>query len=248
MSNVSFFGSALFLELCLASGQFDDCLITYSANNPRKDCIKATRGRISAFAQLKGCLWVMMGPTVIVSMLVNTFLMNFLNPVTPANEKLPPLQYCILQIALLLICNDFLLYWGHRIQHMNEFLWKNCHWYHHQLDTPTPVSTIYIDKTDATLQGGLPMIIASALLRPHPFVVYAFMAVRVADNAINHSGMDSKLLNFLFLKYLPFRGAVGHHDSHHKYSNYTTNAKNFGEYFYLWDVMFGYVATISDQF
>jgi sterol desaturase/sphingolipid hydroxylase (fatty acid hydroxylase superfamily) len=240
VSNVAFFSFALFLELCLLSGLFDNSLITYSKTKSRSECIQATRDRISVFSQLKGCLWVLSGPTMVVSMLINVFVMDYLCPASVRTaSNWPSMGAFICQVVLMLIIGDFSLYWGHRIQHMNEFLWKSCHWYHHQLDTPTPISTVYINKTDATLQGGLPLLIASFFIRPHPYVVYAFMAIRLADNAVNHCGMDSVLINTLFLKCLPFRGSVGHHDSHHKYSNYTKNAKNFGEYFDIWDKIFG---------
>ena len=50
----------------------------------------------------------------------------------------PYAQY-IVQFILLALIADFGLYWGHRIQHESSWLWKNCHYRHHQLDTPTPI-------------------------------------------------------------------------------------------------------------
>lgn len=238
VSNAAFFGSAAVLELLLASGLCNNCLIAYGAKS-RPDSISSTRARISFFEQLRGCVWILCGPTVLLSMLVNAHLMHLLRPMSIPTEAPPAIVPFILQVLLMLIINDFVLYWGHRIQHMNEFLWRRCHWYHHQLDTPTAVSTVYIDSADAILQGGLPLILASCVIRAHPCVVYVFMFLRVADNAVNHCGMESPIVNFLFLKFLPFRAPVGHHDSHHRFSNYTKNAKNFGEYFWIWDYMFG---------
>lgn len=244
-ANIGYFGSVLFLELALFSGLFNNSLIAYGAKT-RQECIQATRSKFSFMKQFLGSLWVMNGPSVIISIIINTTIMNYMHPITSANIQPPSLKEFTFQVFLLLLINDFFLYWGHRIQHMNEFLWKNFHSFHHQIDTPTAISTVYIDKTDATLQASLPMVIASILLRPHPFVIYTFMGIRLADNAINHSGIDSIITNILFLKVLPFRGAVGHHDAHHKFSNYMTNAKNYGEFFWIWDWMFGTYTNISD--
>ena len=98
---------------------------------------------------------------------------------------------------------------------------------------------LYSDFNDAALQANLPILFAGLLVRGHPYSMYLMIAARIADNVHNHSGLDSPLLNLLFLKVLPFRGSVTHHDSHHRFSNYTSNAKNYGEYFWIWDYMFG---------
>ncbi len=45
-------------------------------------------------------------------------------------------------------------YCGHRVQHDVEYLWRTRHSFHHQVGTPSPVTTVYIDKDDATLQVG----------------------------------------------------------------------------------------------
>lgn len=192
-------------------------MISYGQKKSRREAIAATRSRIGALTQLKMCLWIMSGPQAILSVVLNTFIMDFLVPINESNEEPPALTRAALQIIALLIIGDFCLYWGHRIQHMNNILWNNCHWFHHQIDSPTPVSTVYIEKTDASLQGGFPIIVAAAVVQPHPFVMYAYIMLRVADNAINHSGVESTVLNILFLKCLPLRGSVSHHDSHHRY-------------------------------
>jgi sterol desaturase/sphingolipid hydroxylase (fatty acid hydroxylase superfamily) len=38
---------------------------------------------------------------------------------------------------------------------------------------------------------------------------------------------------------------VGHHDYHHKYSNYSKNAKNYAEFFLVWDQIFGTMTNVS---
>jgi len=139
----------------------------------------------------------------------------------------------------MVLLNDLALYFGHRVQHESEFLWKHCHSKHHTITTPSPVSTVYIDPIDATLQGGLPIVFACIIVKPAALTFYAFVMQRVAENCFNHSGLDSSLADLLFLKSLPGRASVGHHDAHHRFSNYNRNAKNYGEAFWVWDWAFG---------
>ena len=51
--------------------------------------------------------------------------------------------------------------------------------------------------------------------------------------------MENIIINIITLKFLPFRASVKHHDEHHKYSGYFGHAKNYGECFIFWDLMFG---------
>ena len=110
------------------------------------------------------------------------------------------------------LVGDFGLYWGHRIQHTVPRLWE-LHRIHHRLETPTPMSTIFIHPVDATLQGGLPILLAAAAIRPHPILFYLYVWLRVAENVVNHSGLDgSFIVSLLTLKFLPFRASIAHHD------------------------------------
>eukprot|EP00041_Stephanoeca_diplocostata_P021851 m.516050 g.516050 ORF g.516050 m.516050 type:complete len:235 (+) comp21927_c0_seq9:235-939(+) len=146
--------------------------------------------------------------------------------------------------VLMCIVNDFFLYWGHRIQHENKWLWENFHSLHHTINTPTPWSTIYIHPVDASLQGAIPIITAALAVQPSLLSFYAFVAFRVSENAANHSGLDGvTALDVAFLKILPLRADFKHHDYHHRFSNYAGNAKNFGEGFWFWDWIFGSLST-----
>jgi sterol desaturase/sphingolipid hydroxylase (fatty acid hydroxylase superfamily) len=51
--------------------------------------------------------------------------------------------------------------------------------------------------------------------------------------------LDCWWINILSLKCLPGRASVAHHDAHHRFSNYSRNAKNYGESFVFWDWAFG---------
>jgi sterol desaturase/sphingolipid hydroxylase (fatty acid hydroxylase superfamily) len=64
----------------------------------------------------------------------------------------------------------------------------------------------------------------------------------VAENVLNHCGLESTLLILVSLKFLPGRAPPAFHDYHHRFSNYSGNAKNFGENFVVWDLLFGTAA------
>lgn len=37
---------------------------------------------------------------------------------------IPPLMQCLVHLLLCEVIGDFFLYWGHRVQHESDFLWK----------------------------------------------------------------------------------------------------------------------------
>lgn len=84
-------------------------------------------------------------------------------------------------------------------------------------------------------------------MRPHPLIFNIYVALRIGENVLNHSGLDDGLVNLLTLKFLPGRASIAHHDYHHQWSNYGNNAKNFGENFWLWDWAFGTLSTASSK-
>ncbi|GFH43910.1 hypothetical protein CTEN210_00384 [Chaetoceros tenuissimus] len=143
------------------------------------------------------------------------------------------------KLIMLHLLDDFFLYWGHRIQHEIPYMWKKWHSQHHQLQTPTTYATAYVHDLDSTLQAGIPMIMATILVKPSSiaFTIYCF--IRLSENTINHSGYDHPLINVLWWKWFPLRAPIGHHDSHHRYSNHGKSAKNYAEFYIIWDWVFG---------
>eukprot|EP00438_Fugacium_kawagutii_P012455 Skav232883 [mRNA] locus=scaffold1432:224726:226042:- [translate_table: standard] len=130
---------------------------------------------------------------------------------------------------------------GHRALH--EWLWEY-HKYHHSITTPVAISTACIDPLDATIQAGLPRVTA-VTWSPHPLTFYAYMCASVAENVVNHSGLDHWFTQLGEAG--GERPGVGVHDAHHKYSNYAKNAKNFGENFWLWDWAFGTLGKAEER-
>lgn len=216
-------------------------LIEYrTSKNGRIAAIAACHEKRSFSVQLAESVNVLIGFTAMLNGVTSALLCNYFIPKPENLAFFPCLYEALAHLLLMLIVGDFFLYWGHRIQHESLFLWTHFHSYHHQIDTPTPISTLSIDTVDATLQGGLPIVIAALLVHPHPLTFYVYVFFRLCDNVINHSGLKNQFYaELLALKFLPFRASAGHHDYHHKFSNYSKNAKNYAEYFLVWDQIFG---------
>lgn len=90
------------------------------------------------------------------------------------------------------------------------------------------------------MQGSLPLALAAVAVNPAPLLFYAFVACRVAENTLNHSGLaDCWVLDMLTLKTLPLRAQVSFHDAHHRFCNHGGRATNFAESFIVWDWMAG---------
>lgn len=230
--------TAVAMEIAIRLPWAKDKFITHIKGSDRTVSIQRTQEKVPFSKQLKCVLLQLFGPTAIVNGLVGYYAFTKLKHGIEY-PLLPPLASAISQVIALQVIGDFFLYWGHRIQHDIPYLWKNFHSLHHTLDTPTPIGTIYIDSVDATLQGALPILLSTAIVQPHPLCAYIYTFLRLAENVLNHSGLESTLLNVLFLKVLPGRASVSHHDYHHKFSNYSGNAKNYAEFFWVWDYIFG---------
>ncbi len=200
--------------------------------------------KVSIWTQFWGTMNNLLGPAAIINGILSYLLMNYLYPNTPTfpgGMHLSDWNWItfLSQFLLLELIGDFFLYWGHRIQHEIPILWDHCHSVHHSLDTPSPLGTLYIHPIDATLQGALPMMLSILLVSPDLFSCYLYIFLRIAENVVNHSGVESTLLNLISLKFLFGRASVAHHDSHHQYSNHLYKSKNYGENFWYWDYMFG---------
>lgn len=235
---LGYYGVCIILEALLQTHWAQKRLL------PRKGgrwaAVERDREAIPVKEQIVSATWNLLGPTGLLNAGLSTILLPMITG-WRADEPTPIPSHGIMiaHLIVLEILGDLGLYWGHRIQHESDFLWRKFHSKHHRIGTPTPWSTIYIDTTDATLQAGLPVIAAAAVVRPHPITFSVYVFLRIAENVVNHSGLDATVIDVVTLKCIPGRARIAHHDAHHQYSNYGARAKNFGENFWVWDWLFG---------
>lgn len=155
-----------------------------------------------------------------------------------------------LKFLAMMFIHDFLLYSIHRLLHESEFLFHHVHAYHHGVRTPRSLSVGVISYVDGALMEGLPNIVSCIIVRPHPFMFYAFVMFRISESAANHSGVSAKSwLSFIFAKSPLFhylgRASFEHHDQHHHMSNRSKHAKNLAETFWIFDYMFGTLSRVK---
>jgi lathosterol oxidase len=132
--------------------------------------------------------------------------------------------YFFASIVIFLLVTEFLVYWAHRILHQ-RWLYKHLHIHHHLYRKPTPWVSMAFHPLDSWLQA-LPTYLC-ALFMPLHISIYcvAFVFLMVWTFFI-HDRVS-------FVR-LPFVHYTAHHTLHHIY-----NKDNYGQYFTLFDRLFG---------
>lgn len=163
-----------------------------------------------------------------------------------ALEVLGILENPLLIASMLLVVNDFVMYWIHRIYHQNALIWP-IHSVHHSAEVLTPITTYR--------QHPLALIIAVCV---HSLVLGLlqglFLGVSGAEFEYSQlAGINVFYFGFLLLvhnfhhshiwvSFGAFWGRVlispAQHQIHHSLELKHHN-KNYGEIFALWDWMFG---------
>lgn len=232
---LGFLSTALFCEFVVRQPWSRTSRIVYTEGGDRANDVAATHAVVPWWKQTRNSLWHVCGP----SNLVGVVVLRFLGPwAMPHAQQTPHVLAFMAQFLLLALFADLFLYWGHRIQHENQWLWSRCHSFHHRLRTPTSMSTAFIDDRDALLQSVIPLLLSPLIVQPHPITYSLYVAFHLSNNAWNHSGLDSWLIDLMSLKFLPLRCRNTLHDAHHRFSGFQTG-KNYGEMFWLWDWVFG---------
>jgi sterol desaturase/sphingolipid hydroxylase (fatty acid hydroxylase superfamily) len=112
-------------------------------------------------------------------------------------------------------------------------LFKTVHAGHHRSITPTPWAILSFQPLETISQFGF-FALVIFFVPLHPATVLAYLLFDGIVNAAGHCGHEfvpqSSQKHWL-LKYL---NAVTHHDLHHTRLRY-----NFGQYFNIWDRLFG---------
>ena len=241
--NVGFWSTAALFEI---ANCFSWCTLTeYSTERPRRECLK---DEPSTKHHLKDAMLTLVGPAAV----ANVFLLSKIGPILmpgPYHWEDSLVEAGSKFLAMMVI-HDFLLYCTHRLQHESEFLFHRVHAYHHGIHTPRSLSSGVISYVDGALQEGLPCIVSCILVRPHPFLFYAFVIFRISESVANHSGVSaSSWLSFIFAKsplfYYLGRASFEHHDQHHRMGNRSKHAKNFAESFWIFDYLFGTLSRVK---
>lgn len=236
--------NVMLLEWLASQSWMQKHLITYSRNETRAGELEKTHAKIPWIVQFKETLLKVGGPMNLVGCAAQRYALEYLHGGLPSSP-LPSLVGFLVDFILLAFIADFFLYWGHRIQHHNKWLWDNSHSLHHRLQTPSAAGTAYVADKDVFLQSVIPLTVSAFVIRPHPITHLCYLYHHLSNNALNHSGIQVWWLDILSLKFLPFRCDNRLHDAHHRFSGFGDGAKNFGEWTWFWDWLFGTLSQTS---
>ena len=131
-----------------------------------------------------------------------------------------------------IVLHDAYFYWTHRLVHWPPlFPWM--HAVHHKSLAPTPWAILSFQPLETIVQFGI-FAIFVFFVPLHPLTLLAYLLYDGVVNAAGHCGhefISKKQKEHWLLKYTM---VVTHHDLHHSQFNC-----NFGQYFTIWDRMFG---------
>jgi len=150
----------------------------------------------------------------------------------------PPLYKRVLQLILNHYVMSFGMYWMHRALHVNRYLWRYIHSFHHWAKHPLSRTT-YQDHWFDNFGNAIVGHMFAQILVPldHSFF-WVSRSLRICESLEKHSGVSGWFnVAHSLQRYFPFAQMPHHHDWHHeghKGCNYT-----FSSIGGLWDCVFG---------
>ncbi|KAF0717831.1 Aste57867_2062 [Aphanomyces stellatus] len=187
--------------------------------------------RLPTLALYWKCLKLALLNQVVVHAPVQLALLYFWGgrPTFSGSLPLPSVLTIVCELALFILCEDFLFYWSHRFLHWKR-IFKHVHKVHHEFTAPFGLAFIYTHPVEevltmmATMTGPL-------LFGSHILCLYIWLVFRVVKSIEAHSGYEFPLgLNTL----IPFLTGSGRHDYHHEKFDC-----NYGSMFAFWDWICG---------
>ncbi len=148
------------------------------------------------------------------------------------NYTIPNYKTIIIQSLSLLVIDDFIYYWSHRLLHYNKVLLCTVHSVHHKVLKPIPISTYFIHSFEL-LMVSTGMAISTAIINPYIISYCIFVVLRITQDVKNHCGWDFGYLDLF--NWIPFHNTTKMHDNHH----YKKRPVNMSNSLYLWDWLFG---------
>lgn len=134
-----------------------------------------------------------------------------------------------LQITEVVILSDFIIYWGHRFQHNNEFLWK-FHKVHHSAEQLDWLASYREHPLDSVYTVGL--INLPAFIIGFPLeTISGFIAFRGIWAIYIHSNVRISLG--------PLRKLIGSPELHHWHHDLARDRGNYANISPIMDILFG---------
>lgn len=145
----------------------------------------------------------------------------------------PPLMIQAGQVFLAMIVMDAWQYFVHRYMHINKFLYKHIHSFHHRLVVPYAFGALYNHPLEGLLLdtvGGALSFLVSGMTPRTAIFFFSFATIKTVDD---HCGLMLPWNPF----HLLFRNNSAYHDVHHQLHGTKFNYSQ--PFFIMWDKLLG---------
>lgn len=137
----------------------------------------------------------------------------------------------LLDVAVLLVAMDFLMYVFHRIAH-HRLLFPIVHHTHHRYDRPRPINLFVLNPFEVLGFGALWLMLLS--IYPCTWIgMIVYLVANLAFGTIGHLGVEPYPASWKRLPLLNHLGSSTFHADHHQDARI-----NFGFYTDFWDRLF----------
>eukprot|EP00658_Telonema_sp_P-2_P018644 TRINITY_DN17309_c0_g1_i2.p1 TRINITY_DN17309_c0_g1~~TRINITY_DN17309_c0_g1_i2.p1 ORF type:complete len:193 (-),score=46.83 TRINITY_DN17309_c0_g1_i2:268-846(-) len=146
-----------------------------------------------------------------------------------AHTPLPSVAECAWQLGAGMLVMDFWLYWVHRLMHVNRFMYRHVHSWHHRIHAPYAFSAQFNHPVEGLILDTLSGILVLVLVRPHPVMAAALFSLANVKVVDDHCGME--------LWWDPLQRISSNNARFHDFHHMPKGARfNFSQpFFALWD-------------
>lgn len=141
------------------------------------------------------------------------------------------LQNFLLDLAVLLVAMDALMYFLHRIAHL-KIIYPFMHSTHHIYDNPKPINLFALHPLENMCFGILWLILIS-LYSACWSAISTYLVLNVLSGLIGHLGVEPFPESWKKNPVMKYIGSSSFHANHHQDPNH-----NFGFYTTIWDKLF----------
>lgn len=140
--------------------------------------------------------------------------------------------FTIIDVLVLLLMMDFLMYATHRIVHLPG-IYEWVHHTHHQYENTRPLTLFVLSPLEVFGFGALWLLVLS-LYKASWLGIIVYLLINAAFGALGHIGVEPFPANWLKIPVLKKLTTSTFHAQHHKEIE-----SNFGFYTDIWDNLFG---------